>query len=151
MRTTNDTEKEIIKKILGYTEDVTICDCCGKSDLKGTYAIEFNGEIGYFGSVCAFKLHGIEFIEQKEIKKAHKNKLKALDKFKLIEDKCQAGNNYWITELIKFAEKSKLMTNDLILKYGKKIDENIYCTWYEVGNLVRTINRESHANQKEFN
>lgn len=51
------TEKEIITvyKNLGFTEDVTSCDCCGRVDLKGTYAIEntLTGEIGYLGCVCA--------------------------------------------------------------------------------------------------
>lgn len=141
MATTHNIEKEIVKVILGYTEDVTTCDCCGKSDLKGTYAIEFNGDLGYYGSVCAFKLHGIEYVEQKEAKKTYKKRLKALDEFKQIEDKCLNNNAYWVTKLIKFAEKSGLMNNELILKYGKKIDEGIYCTWYAIGDLVRTINK----------
>lgn len=48
-------EVEQIYRNLGFTEEVTACDCCGKVDLKGTYAIEnmMTGEIMYFGCVCA--------------------------------------------------------------------------------------------------
>lgn len=44
-------------KVLGYTEEITTCACCGRADLKGTYVIENaeTGAIGHYGSVCAFK------------------------------------------------------------------------------------------------
>lgn len=50
-------ETEQVYRNLGFTEDVTACDCCGKTDLKGTYCIENlqTGEIMYFGCVCAAK------------------------------------------------------------------------------------------------
>ena len=55
--TTTITIKEVeqVYRNLGFTEEVTACDCCGKVDLKGTYAIEnlMTGEIMYFGCVCA--------------------------------------------------------------------------------------------------
>lgn len=44
-------------KILGITEDRTECDCCGKTDLKRTVAIEHeDGRIGYYGTSCAAKI-----------------------------------------------------------------------------------------------
>jgi hypothetical protein len=48
-------EVEQVYRNLGFTEEVTACDCCGKVDLKGTYAIEniITGDIMYFGCVCA--------------------------------------------------------------------------------------------------
>ena len=47
----------IKNKILGFTEEIDQCGCCGKGNLKGTYAIEDveTGDTNYFGSVCAFK------------------------------------------------------------------------------------------------
>lgn len=50
-------ETERTHRNLGFTEEVTSCDCCGRVDLKGTYAIEDlqNGGIMYFGCVCAAK------------------------------------------------------------------------------------------------
>jgi hypothetical protein len=64
---------ERIYKVLGFTESVTSCDCCGKQDLKGTYAMEHieSGEISYFGCVCAGKHQGYskkEFTTEAKIK-----------------------------------------------------------------------------------
>lgn len=43
--------------VIGFTEETTTCDCCGRSELKGTYVIEnsVTGGSNFFGSVCAFK------------------------------------------------------------------------------------------------
>lgn len=40
-------------KFLGSTDDVTTCEHCGKSALKGTIALEIDGSVVYFGSTCA--------------------------------------------------------------------------------------------------
>lgn len=51
------TSTEKVYRVLGFTESVTSCDCCGKTDLKGTYAMEHiqSGEKSYFGCICAGK------------------------------------------------------------------------------------------------
>ena len=54
--------------IIGYTDSVTECECCGKTDLKGTYRLDIAGVELYYGSVCAFKNHGVTTEEQKEAK-----------------------------------------------------------------------------------
>lgn len=46
-----------VVKIIGFTDFQTTCDCCGKSELKGTYCIEVNGEELYYGSSCAIKTY----------------------------------------------------------------------------------------------
>jgi hypothetical protein len=39
---------------LGTTDDVTVCECCGKKDLKSTVAISVDGgDAMFFGVVCA--------------------------------------------------------------------------------------------------
>ena len=45
-------------KILGFGANECICQRCGKTDLRGTYAIENteDGTIGRFGSTCAWKV-----------------------------------------------------------------------------------------------
>lgn len=52
-------------KVLGWTDDTTACDCCGKSDLSGTFGVETDaGEIVHYGSVCvrrAFNMTAKEF------------------------------------------------------------------------------------------
>ena len=47
--------KENMNKILGITNDVTQCECCGRNDLKSTVIIATEDSIiiGYFGSTCA--------------------------------------------------------------------------------------------------
>ena len=67
-----------MKRIIGYTDSITECECCGKTELKGTYCIELDGIELYYGSTCAFKAHGLTTDEQKELKasftKEQKNK-----------------------------------------------------------------------------
>ena len=46
-------------KILGFTDSTTQCDCCGKSGLKGTYAVELDGTTLYYGSVCVKRNLGL--------------------------------------------------------------------------------------------
>jgi hypothetical protein len=60
MKTTVDT----IKKI-AFTDSVTTCDCCGRTELKGTYCVLVNDEEFYFGSSCANK-KGFSKLEIKE-------------------------------------------------------------------------------------
>lgn len=49
------------KTILGYTEDFTSCDCCGRNDLRGTFAVSTEqGDISYYGCVCVNKMMGIK-------------------------------------------------------------------------------------------
>lgn len=45
-------------KILGLTDAVNTCDCCGKKNLKRTVAVEQNdGGIEYYGVICASNKH----------------------------------------------------------------------------------------------
>ncbi len=65
--------------IIGYTDSITECECCGKTELKGTYCIDIDGTELYYGSTCAFKNHDISIENQKIAKsnftKAQKNKM----------------------------------------------------------------------------
>lgn len=41
-------------KFLGTSDEVTTCDCCGKSNLKSTVALSIDeGDAVYFGVTCA--------------------------------------------------------------------------------------------------
>jgi hypothetical protein len=46
--------------VLGFDDGVHTCDCCGKTDLKGTFGIEMlaTGEILHYGSVCVTRNTG---------------------------------------------------------------------------------------------
>jgi hypothetical protein len=39
-------------KAITFTDSVTDCDCCGKSDLKGTYLVIDDSNEYYYGSTC---------------------------------------------------------------------------------------------------
>lgn len=40
-------------KILGITDERTACECCGKTGLKKTVALDKDGVVVYFGTDCA--------------------------------------------------------------------------------------------------
>jgi len=52
---------------LGTSDEVTTCDCCGKSELKSTVAISDDdaGETVYFGSTCAAKALKVQLADVK--------------------------------------------------------------------------------------
>jgi len=53
-------------KFLGNTDEVNTCDCCGRSDLKSTVALEDEaGEVVYYGVVCAAKALKMSAVEVK--------------------------------------------------------------------------------------
>lgn len=134
--------ERIEKKILGFTEEITTCDCCGKEDLKGTYAIDWEGTIAYYGSVCAFKVHGATIEEQKEVKREYKARIKATDKFKMMEAEYEtAKTDYRLVKMLRFVEAKKLDLMAFILKYGKKCDENDYYTAYAIAHVVKCIDK----------
>jgi hypothetical protein len=46
-------------KVLGFSDEVTVCDCCGKTNLSGTFGVETDdGETLHYGSVCVNKVYG---------------------------------------------------------------------------------------------
>lgn len=46
-------------KVLGYSDEVTVCDCCGKRNLAGTFAVETDaGDLLRYGSTCVNKVYG---------------------------------------------------------------------------------------------
>jgi hypothetical protein len=46
--------------VLGFTDSVHTCDCCGKSNLKGTFGIQMidSGDVLYYGSTCVTRNTG---------------------------------------------------------------------------------------------
>ena len=66
--------------ILGTTDEVNTCDCCGRTDLKDTVALQDDetGDIVYYGCVCAAKKRNVPAKQIKsEAKKADEAKAKA--------------------------------------------------------------------------
>ena len=46
--------------IIAFTDSQNTCECCGKTNLKGTFCVEIYGIEAYYGSTCAWKKHGID-------------------------------------------------------------------------------------------
>lgn len=69
-------------KTLAIVDDVNACDCCGKSNLKSTVAMERDdGEVLYFGSVCATRHSGRDAkVIKSEAKAAYEEKVAAARK-----------------------------------------------------------------------
>lgn len=59
-------------RILGITEEINACQCCGKTNLQKTVAIENleTGEIGYFGTSCAMQPAKCFGFEKREMSRA---------------------------------------------------------------------------------
>ena len=54
-------------KIIGFTDKVNECDCCGRTNLKGTYCINIDGNELYYGSSCATKKGADKVTLKKEL------------------------------------------------------------------------------------
>lgn len=88
---------------LAIVDDVNTCDCCGKSNLKSTIAMERDdGEVVYFGSVCATRHSGRDSKAiRSEAKRAHDANVKTAT--------VRYRNSYEAVEYsIKLAEASRL-------------------------------------------
>ena len=83
-------EKGVEITFLGWTDENTTCDLCGKADLKSTAALEIDGAVVYYGCVCAAralsgKVTGKISAAQvrRETEKAHEAQLKCAYSFDL--------------------------------------------------------------------
>jgi hypothetical protein len=47
-----------MQTILGTDDAVSVCDCCGKTGLKFTFAVDVDGEVLHYGSTCVTKWTG---------------------------------------------------------------------------------------------
>ncbi len=85
--------------IIGFTDEITSCACCGKSNLKGTYAVEVEGLLTYFGSTCAFKKHGVAKDEMKKADSLYSklkfNGVKTIEEYNEKQRKnCEVANEW---------------------------------------------------------
>ena len=60
MNTHTEGFKEVVGTFVfqGITDEVTVCDCCGKSGLKSTVVFDVAGEFVHYGSTCAARNTG---------------------------------------------------------------------------------------------
>lgn len=95
-------------RILGYTTDFNVCDCCGKEDLKGTIAIlAVNYDVVlHFGTTCAAKADKYDSIDA--ARKA-KREINSIVKEFADMEKCAAG---WATKYSKELRLNLALTYD---------------------------------------
>jgi hypothetical protein len=116
-----------MKTIIEYTDSINECDCCGKTELKGTYCIDLDGVELYYGSVCAFKTHGVTIEEQKELKaaftKEQKNKkLYDLHIAPIKEQLCTRLENTFTTNYDNLTDLAKKIHHQIESEYNRAIE-----------------------------
>lgn len=67
-------------KIIGFTDKINNCDCCGRNELKGTYCVTINGDEFYYGSTCAVK-NGFNKVELKKEITEYENIVRFVNSF----------------------------------------------------------------------
>lgn len=104
----NATTPEIIMaRALGTDDGITTCDCCGKSGLKFTVAIEMDdGEVVHYGQVCARRNTGKDQRTIASEMKAHKDAQRAAARREFFA--CDA----YLAERSRYAERDSLPFGD---------------------------------------
>jgi hypothetical protein len=102
-------------KLLGIVDHVNDCDCCGKTGLVKTVALESNGETVYYGTTCASIALG--FGREYTTRTAHKlvERVKKNDHYKKLKEcavmqaqqKANKTNETWLV-LFKTSKYQKL-------------------------------------------
>jgi len=83
-------------KILGINDEQTICDCCGKKNLKKTVIIEMDDKIVRYGTSCASKIfrHKEATLKNKANVMEYVRKLVSLNKYTLNQIGMACWNKY---------------------------------------------------------
>lgn len=109
-------------KLLGYTTDFNQCECCGRTNLKGTVSILdiSSGIIIHFGTSCASSANKFDSLQAaQEMKKLVADEMKAFKKAeKLAQVEClnkaiqQAREEYQASEEKKAYDNQISSTRD---------------------------------------
>lgn len=117
--------------VLGFSEDFTVCDRCGKTELKGTWAIENeNGDLYRLGSSCIHKRFEMDSEEAKqlisEFKKAEKFKALYNEHIApLYTDMANRLNSTFTVEFSKLPEHAVKVWNQIEADYKRVIEYRI--------------------------
>lgn len=89
-------------RVIGTTEEVNHCECCGRQDLKRTVALLDNetGDITYFGTTCAANAAGWTVNETTARIRAAEAEARAAEQARQAEAREEAGRAYhaWIAQ-----------------------------------------------------
>lgn len=121
--------------LLGTTEEVTVCDCCGKSNLKKTIAFDNCGEIIYYGVVCASNETGKKSDEIKvDIKK-----IESTQKIDILLIEATSDHNK--SKAVKMAEKKGVDMDYVFSTYGQLEYENNWEKMYSIAHHTRAVKK----------
>lgn len=121
-------------KLLGFTEEITQCDLCGKIELKGTYAIELeSGETVYYGTTCGAKALQTTTNEFK----AENKKVETIKNFDLAM--IEAKSDFKKVDVYKKAIKKGYNKDDFFKKHGELIDSSPWENFYQIAHIVYQI------------
>lgn len=140
-------------RIIGYTDTVNECDCCGKTGLKVTYVManDDNDEF-YYGSECGAKAAGWSTDEFK----ANIKKIKAEQKTQLLIAELEKSistikhsmykgailyNEFEEQKIVNIIYKKKLDLKYFVTKYGRLFEENDNYVAYKFGHVVHLFDK----------
>lgn len=122
-------------KIIGFTDSINDCDCCGRSELKGTYCVSIDGNEFYYGVTCASKHTGLN---DKQIKLEVK-KINTVAEFDLLMS--ESKSEYAKTKTLRLAIKKGYNKDEFFLKHGVLIQDfsDEYEKYYSIGIETHSI------------
>jgi hypothetical protein len=88
-------------KVLGFSDENTICDRCGRTELKGTYSVLINGELYHLGTSCIAKKMDITtsqvktFIDKEKKARLEEQKNEIIEINKDLELEAQKFRDNW--------------------------------------------------------
>ena len=120
--------------ILGFTDEITTCDCCGRAELKGTYVMDDNeGNIFHYGSTCGVNAAGLQ--SAKELNK----EVKKVEISKTIES---AKGDSQINKFVRNAINKGFFTEEeIFVKHGKMIGESKFELYYKLGSRTFALQK----------
>lgn len=126
--------------VLGTTDEVTSCDCCGKSGLKSTFAVMLHetDEVVHYGSTCVTRNTGI------------KNPTKAAESHRESLKKDAAQKLRWSAEYRAYEAKLAFRVH-LKLTPGKESMEYVRAEYTAKQERVRAIAAEFGLEPWEVN
>ena len=117
-------------KTILFTDSVNTCECCGKTDLKGTYLVSDESNEYYYGSTCVKRNLKITQSDlTKQINKSTKERkekayleftLSALNEEynKALNSNYEYGDDFYLNTVKPLSNKIRLFKNEILAKYN---------------------------------
>lgn len=111
--------------ILGITDEITTCDCCGKKNLKCTIALETEGgDIVYYGRDCAgHAVYGRKSRKNAELAESRARKVAVMAPV------IEAVRNALSRGCVEAVKIGKEVASPITGRYGEKVYVAGYDSW----------------------